>query len=188
MIFESHYWKRDIKRMHRRLTKLSKEEEWTDEQAARAERDVMISAFMIRRLMECDKLSHGISNQQVRTTEFQLVGNPPTRFHHRYYWEKFDMEHGRLCTITVNDLTNQIIHSYVFSFATDAEENGNLIFYVSSDRERKKVLYEVQMASYLSLLARVGNDWPSQMQWEWSEKDQDHRLMSSEPKHDSKVL
>lgn len=42
MIWESCYWKRDLKTMATRLKKVKGLGEWTDEQYARAEKDVMI--------------------------------------------------------------------------------------------------------------------------------------------------
>lgn len=68
-----------------------------------------------------------------------------------------DWEHEITYTKSGADICNWLIHSYVFFFPHD--ENGVIdSFYVSSDYDRNKILYRIELKDWLAYMEFVSSD------------------------------
>ena len=118
---------------------------------------VFYSAFIIRKLIDCKtKVS-----DDVDTYKFTLKGVLPRKnvdLMHRWPDEgTHDWTHEMTYTKSGTDICNWLIHSFVFSLSLD--EHGIIDgFYVSSDYDRNKVLFRVELKDWLAYMDFVSND------------------------------
>ena len=161
MIYESHPWKQDLLRRRRLIQKYNRAEllgEDDDHAYTVIEKAIFYSAFIIRKLIDCK----GKVSDEVDKYKFHLKGVRPIKeidLMHR--WLDNDT-HNWECEETYTkpgaDICNWLIHSYVFFLSYD--ETGVIDgFYVSSDYDRNKVLYRIELKDWLAYMDFVGKDY-----------------------------
>lgn len=126
------------------------------------ERKVFVSAFAMRKLIECEKVSNEIEGRSVRAERFDLQPGQKLDWWKRHsFWEAFDVEAPATCSLGVRDLLDIIVHSKVFSERVYAEDDLRVSgFFVTSDR-RDNHLWLVSLTAYTELMRRIGNDYPN---------------------------
>lgn len=126
------------------------------------ERKVFVSAFAMRKLIECEKVSNEIEGRSVRAERFDLQPGQRLDWWTRHsFWEAFNVEAPATCSLGIGDLLDIIVHSKVFSECVYAEDDLRVSgFFVTSDRKDNH-LWLVPLAAYTDLMRRVGNDYPS---------------------------
>lgn len=142
---------------------------------ARLEQQLMLGFYAIRKLGESAKLSDATLKRQVTLTAYPSVGRPVTRMN----WDKIDELYDFAAPqIVVRDLPfvcNQLIHSYVFT--TGRFDNDNLFSIMfTSDRERKKSLYSMEIDDVIDFFETVGRDYPACASFKFNEEKQDYDI------------
>lgn len=66
MIWESSFWKNDLIRFSKKIKLREKQTKWLDASNANAEKDIMISAFISRKLCESRKISQKLENKDLK--------------------------------------------------------------------------------------------------------------------------
>jgi hypothetical protein len=152
MIFDSNFWKRDLKRLATYLRNRRKQRRWTAASYAALERSVMVGFFAIRRLSEAFQPVD--LPKSVPLLEFA----PTKKKISRLFWprlaEHFDLSAPRHVNRPLEFVCNQVIHSHVFSACFD--ENGRLdgvLF--SSDWEKDKHAFEMKLDTLAGLFERL---------------------------------
>lgn len=184
MIYESYPWKQDLLQRKRLIQKYNRVTLLSDDNYDRAytviEKAVFYSAFIIRKLVDCKvKVS-----DEVDAYKFALKGVRPLKnvdlMHHWPDEGTHDWEHEESFTKFGTDICNWIIHSRVFFFAF-AEDKGIIdSFYVSSDFDRNKLLYRVNMQDWIKYMEFVGNDCIVSMNMHIDECKKDYVLTKKE--------
>ena len=159
MIHESYPWKQDLLREKRLILKHNCANVLSNDSAYTViEKAVFYSAFIIRKLIDCRvKVS-----DEVDAYKFALKGFRPRKnvdMMHRWPDENsHDWEHETTaCTKLGRDVCNWLIHSYIFFFGFD--EDGKIgSFFVSSDLDRNKLLYRINLKDWIAYMEFVGND------------------------------
>ena len=162
MIHESRYWKIPLLRGATWLAKLVVDDDNSEVALARAEREIFIGFYTVRKLLPTFKLSHS-----TKTLKAEVEWYPPTPgeevdyFHRTEVDELFDLDSATKESRDIGFLCNQVIHSYVFliSLTEDQKIAG---FYLASDTMRKKRLYFVTLETVLTLFRTVGRDYPTE--------------------------
>lgn len=159
MIHESYPWKQDLLRRKRLILKyncadlLSKDSAYTV-----IEKAVFYSAFIIRKLIDCRvKVS-----DEVDAYKFTLKGFHPRKnvdVMHRWPDENsHDWEHETTaCTKLGKEVCNWLIHSHIFFLGVDEDEKIDS-FFVSSDYDRNKMLYRIELNDWIAYMEFVGSD------------------------------
>jgi len=82
----------------------------------RLEKFFFISAFIIRKLIEANKLSDELENKDFNCIKYQRIRNDDFfDFLNRHHFEKFyNLEKEEKSFIKLENLCNILIHSYVF--------------------------------------------------------------------------
>ena len=80
MIGESWPWCEELLHVAQRLVARRTQRRWTERTAFLLERDIMVSAYTIRKLCEALKLSTAFKAQDVPLSEYRLRGSPQTVF------------------------------------------------------------------------------------------------------------
>lgn len=166
--------------MGNRLARLDALAEWTDEQYARAEKDLMLGAFYIRKLGESKKFTDLFWNQDVPVTSFPLKkAHPPTYLTNHRPEDFYDFDRGRSGRLSLATLCNQIIHSHVFQFViTDVPRTHHWLI-VASDRGRRKSLNLITLQEIVELFLVGGRDYPSSIHSVLEEGNDDYTVWLS---------
>lgn len=130
---------------------------WTDRTGFLVERDIMISAYAIRRLNEARKLSDDLASRTFTVRRHALVGGAPDAWGRHEVWKHYDLENGFPVTLGLPALCNQVIHSWIWMLSADATGALDGVF-VSSDRERRRGLYFFSLDLLTGVFTDVGEE------------------------------
>jgi hypothetical protein len=159
VIADSVPWKDELFRVADRLEKKSRQKQWTERTSFLVERDTMTAAYAVRKLLDSFKLSDELKREGVQVRRHDLIGKPVDIWSRYEFWEHYDMESTRTVTLSLSELCNQIIHSWIFMLsASDQEPSYFDGIYVSSDRERKQCVYFVPVGTLVDLFRAVAAD------------------------------
>ena len=87
--------------------------------------------------------------------------------------DNYDWKHETVYTKSGTELCNWLIHSYCFFFAYNEDMEINS-FFISSDYDRNKVLYCVELKDWLSYMEFVGKDYVKSARMESGDKEVDY--------------
>ncbi|NED58717.1 hypothetical protein G3I24_48510 [Micromonospora aurantiaca] len=157
MISDSFPWREELLRVAGRLEKRKAQRRWTERTMFLVERDIMISAYAIRKLKEANKISDRLRDERIRVQRHDLIDRVPDVQNGHRFWQFYDFERATDVELKMTDLCNQIIHSWIWGVA--AEDEGGLAgIYVSSDRERRKCVYLVEVDTLIELFRSIGHE------------------------------
>ena len=99
---------------------------------------------------------------------------------HRWPREReFDWEEGRAKNVLGNKVCNWLIHSFVF--LTEVNEDGTIeSFFVSSDYDKNKVAYQVEISEWEKYMKFIETDWVVSLHSHYDEKKQDYVFIKKE--------
>lgn len=158
MIFESSPWKCDLLRMKQEIIQYNNSKYFNDDSSDAItiiEQAIFYSAFVIRKLIDCKtKVS-----DKVDSYTFKLKSIPPKNKINFFYniTNSYNWDNSKSVTKPGAKICNWLIHSYVFFFGVN-EENKIDSFYVSSDYDKNKYLYQVELYDWIKYMDFVGND------------------------------
>ena len=158
MIWEASVWKEDLQKELNDF--LANIEGFKDEHFnLRVEKFFFISAFIIRKLNEANKLSDELTSQDVDCTTYKRVKNGGIiDFMNSHHIEKFyDLRNGEKSSLKLKDVCNYFIHSFVFSYSIGDGDRLCGVF-VNSDRIKNKFLYYIDLNTFIMLINGVIND------------------------------
>lgn len=181
MIHESRYWKTPLVRGANWLNRVVITEENDEAALARAEREVFIGFYAIRKLLQTLKLSE--STRRLRS-ELEWFAPRPGQtvdyFHRSNVDELYDLDYPTKEVRDLGFMCNQVIHSYVFVNMTN--EEGKLAgFFVSSDTMRRRRLYFFSLPVVVDAFRAVGRDYPKSGHYKFNEATSDWEVSSGEP-------
>lgn len=157
MIFDSIPWKDELLKIADRLESRKTQRRWTERTGFLVERDIMLSAYAVRKLLEARKISDILAARRVPVRQHSLLGRTPDWWNRSSVWENYDLDTGQDQSMSISDFCNQIIHSW--NWAISAKERGDFDgVYVSSDRRRSKALYFIDIDVLIELLRDVGSE------------------------------
>lgn len=160
MIYESYPWKQDLQRRKRLILKYNTAERFAqndDSTYTIIEKGIFYSAFIIRKLLDCDgKLSDEADRYVIKAKSIK----PLIHIDSLHRWpeeDSHDWDHEKSVTVSGKDVCNWLIHSYLFF--TEFEKGGAIInFCVSSDYDRNKTLYKISLQSWLEYIDYIATD------------------------------
>ena len=159
MIHDSYAWKRDLYLKKRKLIKYNSKlafDKNFDLAYHKVESVILYSAFIIRKLIESEKLSATADAYSVVVKKYLPVKHID-RLHHWCDEDRYDWDKSISKTITGKNICNQLIHSYVLQLLF--EEDGAAIgFFVSSDYDRNKGLIEISLEDWLRYMNIIISD------------------------------
>ncbi|OLP61202.1 hypothetical protein BJF93_20630 [Xaviernesmea oryzae] len=162
MIAESAPWKDHLLKDADLIERWAEKAHPSERGSILLERKVFVSAFAMRKLIECEKVSSDIAGRSVRAEKFDLLpGRTLTWWKRHSFWDAFDMNAPTTCSLGVGDLLDIIVHSKVFSECVYGEHDLRVSgFFVTSDRKDSH-LWLVPLKAFTGLMRLIGNDYPS---------------------------
>ncbi len=175
MIWESHYWKRELLKIANDLSRRSEQKRWPEISLVRVEQNIMLGFYVVRKLVEARKVSNKTATQIIRVPAHRWKGTKSVTLMN---WHKIDQLYDQTKTrhrkLRVSFIYNQFIHSYVFILCFKDNCRGLDGVFVSSDNERHKFIYFVTIAQIIKLFKQVGEDYPNDVQMIYNPKKRDY--------------
>lgn len=158
MIHESEDWKKPLLRTARWLEVTRVKEGSQGRVFAEAEREIFVSFYAVRKLIDTYKISEETKKLNFQLPYHPVVAGKTVDYLNRHrILESYDTTKACTETRDITFIANQVIHSYVFEFATD--DNGGIDgVFVASDTSRHQRLYYYSMVLMLSIFRAVGLD------------------------------
>jgi hypothetical protein len=162
MIWESCYWKDPLLEMAARLAELIAKEEWTDEEAAQFERDVFIGFYSVRKLFEAPaKVSDETRATKLKVAWFaKRPGQALVDWYNRdEICELYDLRKAQGELRDAVFVTHRLIHSFIFRPSVAHGDHPDGVFF-TSDTDKERRLYFIEVAEIVRLFREVGSDYP----------------------------
>ena len=146
-------WKDELVKVADRLEAKTKQTRWADRTGLLIERDFVVGAYALRKLVDSHDLSAELRRRHIPVRRYERIGKPPDP---KDISESYDFENGRRSTLSVKDLCDEIMHSFAFTFFCG--ETADLFdgIYVSSDR--RKDIYLVLASDFIALCSDMAAD------------------------------
>ena len=176
MIYVSLPWKNELKRIKKYLESNSlydKNGNTNEIKIFHFEKNLFISAFIIRKLIESDKMSDYIDNLSIKVKAYKPKKHID-KLHCYIDEDEYNWKNVEKKVISIKDISNYLIHSYVFNFSINDENYKCESFFVSSDYDRNKYLYEIQMKDWYKVLDKVSSDSITRISRRFKEKNDDY--------------
>ena len=149
-------WRDELVTVARRLEAKTKQKRWAYRTDYLIERDFVVSAYAMRKLIESHEVPDKLSQSQVPVRRFDLRGTPPDPAYPADIAESYDLENGRRSTLSVVELCREILHSVVFAFCCGETDDLFDGIYVSSDRHKNDYVYLVLASDFIALCCDIG--------------------------------
>lgn len=177
-MIESYYWKEDLLKYSKQFKPVSKPARWSERKHVSFEKEVIISFFMIRKLIESNKFSPIIKQYKATIFRSPCVAKV-NNLNYSSIERLYDMEKEEAVSKNINFLCNQLIHGgAMFAYREKDRNWGGM--YTCSDFERQKYIYRIPISEIVMILELAGNDYPKAIIIEYDDDD-------DESKHDYKV-
>jgi hypothetical protein len=180
MIWESSYWKKEILKIADKLERRITQKKWFDASNANAEKEIMVSAFMVRKLFESKKIDDTIERKTIPIIKYPSNGKKISLLRRLSPERFFTLEVPNKSKITIKDIYNNIIHSYIFMLnIVDGEFQ---YFWVASDWNKFAFMLQINVIDYISILREVGNYFPKAEGYFYDDKKEDYIVIRNEKK------
>ncbi|NCB74637.1 MAG: hypothetical protein EOM51_07840 [Clostridia bacterium] len=175
MIFESWEWKKELRERMRQFLRYNTKDNFdcdSEKTCFRLERSLLYSAFIIRFLIESEKLSNDADTFSINVTYYLPIKHI-NRLHCWIDDDKYDWGVPKIQTVLGKNICNWLIHSYMFNFLY--EESGSVTgFFVASDYDRNRALYTVNLKDWLKFVEFVISDDVVSMTTKFDKKRSDY--------------
>lgn len=181
MILESYEWKRAIKRNNAYVRRYG-EAALKDEEGFLLDRiqiRLVTNALIARRLLETPNVSTDLREYDVPVVAHPWSGSNVDYMNCHRLDEKYQIKNPTPKTLRGGLLCDQIIHSFLWTWVSDAADRNLNGFIVSSDRKKHSEVYVVDIDDWLGYTQRIANSHPTQIhgtrnletgRWEFSAK------------------
>ena len=176
MIWDSAYWKEELFRNANRLKRRQTQRKWVERSHAGLEKDVMISFYSIRKLIEAHKISDELRDRPVPLRGYPWSGRDVTYMNWDMIDRNYDLESPVSLQQSLAWIANKLVHSFVF-MAMCNEGGGLVSILFNSDHTRKKYLYEIRIDQLIVLFEEVGTNDPASISAVFNDKTGDYDVV-----------
>ena len=165
MIWESSFWKNELEKIAAAITRrCHHQRRWPEVALAKLEREVMIGSFIVRKLMDSNKITTVLSNSDVEISHYPFNGeHAPDHFNWHNIERFYDVESRSDSKLPLREVCNQLIHSFVFLPVLDETSRHLAGILCSSDRRRYAYLYEIEAKKLVDVFHSVAISYPTKM-------------------------
>ena len=172
-MIESVYWKEDLLEHARRLKPVAKPPRWSERRVVNFEKELIISFFCIRKLIEADKVSSKSKQYRAKVFCYAPKGKKITMMNQWDIDDIYDLQNEKPVRRSIAFLANQLIHSCTLYAYRESDRNWGGV-YVCSDFERDKTIYRIPVQEIVKILKLVGSDYPSSVAMTWADESRDY--------------
>ena len=165
MISDSIPWRDELLRVADRLEQKSSQRRWTERSSFIVERDIMTSAYAIRRLLEAGKVSRKTYAATVPVLRHEARGVRPDMWNRHELEDLYDLDAPQASQLALRKYCNQLIHSYVWGI--NACERTGLFdgVFAASEKDCYEQVFFVPVKSMVDVCRRIGGEeiWGSNL-------------------------
>jgi hypothetical protein len=162
MIWESEDWKKPLRQMAKRLRSLKNADDLTEKNLTQIERDLFIGFYSIRKLFDAVvKVTNATRSSHVKVSWYPNLRPVDWRNNHRIE-SLYDFKRKRQESRDLQFIAGRIIHSFIFApFVGEQGGLGGIFF--TSDVDKDKKLYAMEIDEVITAFERVGTDGVSKI-------------------------
>ena len=154
---ESSYWKEFLAETASDLRRVSLPKRLTQRRYEIVERNIVVSFFILRRLIELHKVSSKIQDFRLQVFAWPSAGKLPTLLNNHRIEELYDFSKEHAQTKKPLYICNQVIHSYSTSMVVDETRNWDSMLTVS-DYDRENCIWCIPADVIIDLLRAASKD------------------------------
>lgn len=158
MIDDSCPWKYELWQRAASLRKRMSQQRWRESSIANVEKEIFVSAYVIRKLMEAEKLSDEVESCAVRGWAHAPSGRAVDIGNCHRIDKLYDLSSRLGISLSLREYCNQVVHSYIFQICLNVENRGLAGFFIASDREKERRLLYFDLDQIIINLERVAED------------------------------
>lgn len=182
MIHESYYWRNELIKISGKIQKKIKvQKSWSNSKYAKLEKNLMIGFYIIRKLMEGNKLTNKLGSSNFQLKEYKSSKLNITLLNNHRFYENYDLQNHKIVKRDLKFLINQFVHSYTFVPIIDivnedilkilkdenlSEDEQNDIYnnsekeligiLINTDSNKNTSLFEIGIKSIIDIFTKVG--------------------------------
>ena len=156
MISESQFWIKDLQKNVKFLHSKLDQRVWRGSSFVALEKRIMLSCYIVRKLFESNKVVPREFNAPVALYAYRGNGKIVDFLNSHRVDELYDIQTPETITKPFSFVINQIIHSFVFTFALDAPNQVVGIIF-NSDKSKKNSLFFLKLQDLIDVLSPIAH-------------------------------
>jgi hypothetical protein len=173
-MIDSNYWKEDLLAHARRLKPIKNPKRWSERAVVTFEKELMLSFFMVRALLERGKLSTRVQRHRFSVTKYPWNGRPITILNFADVDQLYDFDRAKEERVSIKFIANQFVHARAIYATRDDSKNWSDVL-LCSDFERKNAIYLVSVREIQRIFHLVAHDDITWMRLLYDPEARDYR-------------
>src|SRR6266487_5677632 len=151
MIEQHSYWRRDLVRLAGALEKRYRQKRWSNPTRYNIEKEVFLSFYIIRKLIENNHLKPAVVTSRHTVMWYPIIIGETASTDPKTFVFTYLLYHGVQEEWTPREISNQFIHSFIFSPFRSPRGDMLGIFF-ASDRESNTGLYYIKLITVIEII------------------------------------
>lgn len=174
-MIESWYWKEDLLAHSKKLLPVAKPPRWSERAAVTFEKELMISFFMVRALLERRKLSRRVAAYRMSVILHPWNGKRVNVMNYQSVADLYDFDNAQEKQVSIGFLSNQFIHARAIFAARDETRNWSHVL-LCSDYEKEKAVYLVSTMQIQAVFRLVATDQITRLSYTYNDALRDYDI------------
>jgi hypothetical protein len=154
MIYESYYWKNELYSCYKYLIRYRNLKVIREISSAKVEKYLMIGAFIIRKLIDADKIPKEFVSDKIDVVVYHSKGNNIDKLNWHHINENYFLNEESKQKYEWKFIINQFIHSYTFILAYDEFNQFDGVV-VNSDHNKSNDLLLINLKDIIKLYLKI---------------------------------
>ena len=172
---ESLYWKEFLAETAKDIRRVPRPKRLTQRRYEIVDRNIAISFFVLRRLIERHKVSKKVLDFRLEMFLWPSTVKVPTSLNNHRIDELYNSSKEQAQTKHPMYICNQIIHAYSTALMIDETRNWHSLLTVS-DYDRKNCIWRIPMDRIVDLLNTASKEYPHQAKFIFDRNIQDYEI------------
>ena len=180
MISESCYWKDELYKCYLILAKFINQTKYVESSFVKAEKAIMMSAYIIRKLDDAEKIPPAFLKDSITISYYNKASERVVDHYTSIDFDKnYNLETEDKETNSTLFFLDQIIHSFSYSIVFAENLKTPEGFFLNSDKTKNKKLYYFPLEKYLMLILKVSEGWIQSAHNHRDEKTNEMKLIKA---------
>ena len=159
MIEQHSYWRRSLTKFAAALENRYRQKRWSNLTRYNIEKEIFLSFYIIRKLIENNRVKPSVVESRHVVTWYPIIIGATPSTNPRTFAFTYLLYHGCLEQWTPGKISNQFIHSFIFSpFRIPRGEMLGIFF--ASYRESKIGLYYIKLITVIDIILSAARNRP----------------------------
>ncbi len=162
MTMHSHYWKKDLLKRADTLSDKVTHIRWGEEARMILEQVLVLGFHSIQKLLQENLISDKTKNNKIAIKKFPSIIKDDTVIRSPTIADLYNLEKSSKSNQTILFLCHQFIQPRFIEFYYD-KDNHPQGLYITSEHNKKKAIFEIELSQVISIFSDVGNDSLAQL-------------------------